>query len=137
MGDVAKTSRIDEVPWPEPPGQNVRLFLKRDDLLHPEISGNKWRKLKYHVQAAKQANLKTLLTFGGAYSNHIAATAAAGAEFGFATIGIIRGEKVDNPTLALARQHGMQLQFISRDRYREKGTPAFMERLRSGLPPFH
>lgn len=134
---MVKTSRIDEVPVQGPAGQNIRLFLKRDDLLHPEISGNKWRKLKYHIHAAKQANLETLLTFGGAYSNHIAATAAAGAEFGFTTVGIIRGEKVDNPTLALAGKHGMQLHFVSREQYRNKDTPAFMAGLRSGLPPFH
>ena len=55
----------------------VKLFIKRDDLLHPEISGNKWRKLKYNILKAKQSHFASLLTFGGAYSNHIAATAAA------------------------------------------------------------
>jgi 1-aminocyclopropane-1-carboxylate deaminase len=70
----------------------VRLLLKRDDLINPEIPGNKWRKLKYNIAAARDEGASTLLTFGGAYSNHIRATAAAGHYFGFNTIGVIRGE---------------------------------------------
>ncbi len=72
---------------------NIKLFLKRDDLIHPEISGNKWRKLKYNIEQAKREHKDTLLTFGGAFSNHITATAAAGKYLGFKTIGIIRGEE--------------------------------------------
>ena len=70
---------------------NVVLFIKRDELNHRDISGNKWRKLKYNIAELKVKNIDTVLTFGGAYSNHIAATAAAGKEFGFKTIGVIRG----------------------------------------------
>ena len=73
---------------------NIRLFIKREDLLHPQISGNKFRKLKYNLMAARKAGYQTLITFGGAYSNHIAAVAAAGHAFGFRTIGIIRGEEL-------------------------------------------
>ena len=70
----------------------VRLYLKRDDLISPDIPGNKWRKLKYNLAAARSQGHRVLLTFGGAYSNHIRATAAAGYYWGFATIGVIRGE---------------------------------------------
>ncbi|BAY83829.1 1-aminocyclopropane-1-carboxylate deaminase [Calothrix parasitica NIES-267] len=102
--------------------RGIRLFVKRDDLIHPQISGNKWRKLKYNLQAAKEQQYKRLLTFGGAYSNHIAATAAAGKIFGFNTIGVIRGELVEplNPTLSLAQQQGMQFVFVGRKEYREE-----------------
>ncbi len=102
--------------------RGIRLFVKRDDLIHPQVSGNKWRKLKYNLQAAQQQQQTRLLTFGGAYSNHIAATAAAGKMFGFETIGVIRGELVKplNPTLHLAQQQGMQLVFVGRKEYRQE-----------------
>lgn len=112
------------------------LFIKRDDLIHPTVSGNKFRKLKYNLIAAKEAQCSTLLTFGGAYSNHIAATAAAGRLEGFKTIGIIRGEELaanlnqtlaKNPTLAFAHECGMHLEFISRSQYREKNDIRFRE----------
>jgi 1-aminocyclopropane-1-carboxylate deaminase/D-cysteine desulfhydrase-like pyridoxal-dependent ACC family enzyme len=100
----------------------IRLMIKREDLIHPEISGNKWRKLKYNLIEAGKQHFSTLLTFGGAYSNHIYATAAAGKETGFKTIGIIRGEapKTLNPTLQFAKECGMQLHFVSRTAYRDK-----------------
>lgn len=98
----------------------IAVFIKREDLSHPFISGNKWRKLKYHLKAAIQQNKSSLVTFGGAYSNHILATAAAGAKFGFQTRGIIRGEEVNNPVLNLAAIFGMKLHFISRSDYRDK-----------------
>ena len=96
--------------------KGVRLLIKRDDLIHPQVSGNKWRKLKYNLLAAKTQNQTTLLTFGGAFSNHIYATAAAGKFFGFQTIGLVRGERIEplNPTLAFAEQVGMKLHFITR-----------------------
>ena len=102
--------------------RGIRLFIKRDDLIHPQVSGNKWRKLKYNLQAAQQQQHTRLLTFGGAYSNHIAATAAAGKMFGFETIGVIRGELIKplNPTLSLAQQQGMRLVFVDRKAYREE-----------------
>ena len=103
----------------------IELFIKRDDLLHPIISGNKFRKLKYNLQEAKQLGCSKLLTFGGAFSNHIVAVAGAGNEFGFETIGIIRGEelatKIDkNPSLQLAQSLGMKLFFIPRSEYQNK-----------------
>jgi len=111
--------------------QGITLSIKREDLLHPEISGNKWRKLKYNLQEAKRLKCHTLLTFGGAYSNHIAATAAAGKAFGFKTVGIIRGEEhlPLNPTLRLAASSGMQLQYMSREKYRQKDDPALLQEL--------
>ncbi|WP_162053585.1 1-aminocyclopropane-1-carboxylate deaminase/D-cysteine desulfhydrase [Pontibacter pamirensis] len=109
----------------------VALWIKREDLLHPDISGNKWRKLKYNLQEAEQLQHHTLLTFGGAYSNHIAATAAAGKAFGFKTVGVIRGEEhlPLNPTLRFATSCGMQLQYVSREKYRQKDDPAFLQEL--------
>ncbi len=98
----------------------LSVFIKREDLSHPFISGNKWRKLKYHLLAAQQKNKTSLLTFGGAYSNHVLATAAAGAKYGFKTTAIIRGEKLANPILNLCEMFGMDLLFISRTEYRNK-----------------
>jgi 1-aminocyclopropane-1-carboxylate deaminase len=107
--------------------QNIELYIKREDKIHPFVSGNKFRKLKYNLIAAKNQKQETLLTFGGAFSNHIAATAAAGKEFGFKTIGVIRGEELvdkidENPTLAFAKANGMRLHFISREKYNQKGS---------------
>lgn len=118
-------------PFPEP--VNIQLMLKRDDLLHPLVSGNKWRKLIYNLLAAHEQGFTTLLTFGGAYSNHLYATAAAGQEFGFCTIGIVRGEELAgkplNETLAFCKDCGMYLHFISRTDYRRKNEPAFLAEL--------
>ena len=115
--------------------KRVELYVKREDTIHPLISGNKYRKLKYNLHEAKVQDQHTLLTFGGAYSNHIAATAYAGHKHGFSTIGVIRGEELetqwqDNPTLRLAHEHGMQFHFVSRSDYRDKNEPAFLETLR-------
>lgn len=114
---------------------NIRLTVKREDLLHPHISGNKFRKLKYNIIRAKEEGKTALLTFGGAFSNHIAATAATGKEYGFQTIGVIRGEElvnkiVDNPTLSFARSCGMRFKFVTREGYRLKAESAFIEALR-------
>ncbi len=100
--------------------QDFKVFIKRDDLIHPIISGNKWRKLKYTLNKARSQNKNHLVTFGGAYSNHLLATAAAAAKFGFKATGIVRGEPVDNDTLFLCRLHGMQLLFTDRESYRDK-----------------
>ena len=112
--------------------QSVSLFIKREDLLHPHISGNKFRKLKYNLAEAKAKKHKKILTYGGAFSNHIVAVAAAGKEYGFQTIGIIRGEELisqiaDNPSLQFAQECGMQLEFISREQYRHKNEIAALE----------
>lgn len=100
--------------------KGLDVFIKRDDLIHPIISGNKWRKLKYLLRQAQGENKTHLVTFGGAYSNHLLATAAAAAKFGFQSTGFVRGEEVDNDTLFLCRLHGMELIFTSRESYRDK-----------------
>jgi 1-aminocyclopropane-1-carboxylate deaminase len=100
--------------------KGIDVFIKRDDLIHPIISGNKWRKLKYVLLRACAQNKTHLVTFGGAYSNHLLAMAAAAAKFGFNTTGIVRGEEVENDTLFLCKLHGMQLIYTDRDSYRDK-----------------
>lgn len=110
---------------------NVELHVLRLDLVHPLISGNKWYKLKYNLEAAKRENINTILTFGGAYSNHIYATAAAGNLFGFKTIGVIRGEETLplNPTLEFAASQGMQLIYIDRQTYRQRNSSTLHQEL--------
>tara|TARA_B100000749_G_scaffold92964_1_gene70859 strand:- start:195 stop:1100 length:906 start_codon:yes stop_codon:yes gene_type:complete len=115
--------------------KGIHLYIRREDTIHPLISGNKYRKLKYNLLEAKKQGKDTLLTFGGAFSNHIAATACAGHEQGIKTIGVIRGEELqdnwqDNPTLTLAHEHGMQFHFVSRADYRLKSEPLFIQNLK-------
>ena len=122
--------------------KKVSLFIKREDRIHPLVSGNKYRKLKYNLVEAKEKGFDTLLTFGGAYSNHIAATAYAGEMHGFRTIGVIRGEELSekwklNPTLKLAKEHGMQFKFVSRDVYRNKNSTLFQNRLENEFGPHY
>jgi 1-aminocyclopropane-1-carboxylate deaminase len=111
-------------PWQHPlfAEKGLNVFIKRDDLIHPLISGNKWRKLKYILKKAHTQGKKHLVTFGGAYSNHLLATAAVAARFGFKATGIVRGEEVQNDTLFLCRMHGMKLIFSDRESYRNKPT---------------
>jgi len=115
------------------------LFLKRDDLINPDIPGNKWRKLKYNLATAKEQGHQVLLTFGGAYSNHIRATAKAGHYFGFTTIGVIRGEEhlPLNPSLDSAVRHGMRLTYLDRAAYREKMSPEFIAMLHRQFGEFY
>jgi len=125
-----------------PKKYGVHLFLKREDNIHSFISGNKYRKLKYNIEAAKKLGVSKLITFGGAYSNHIAAVAFAGQEFGFETIGIIRGDELEdkiqeNPTLLFAQGCGMQFKFISRESYREKHSMSFIEKLKKEFDNFY
>jgi 1-aminocyclopropane-1-carboxylate deaminase len=119
--------------------QGVQVWLKREDLIHPTVSGNKFRKLKYNLEAAKANGCETLVTFGGAFSNHIAAVAASGELYNFNTVGIIRGEELEtnienNPTLQIAKNKGMDLQFVSRSAYRQKTAAAFITTLQTQYP---
>lgn len=121
---------------------SITVQIKREDLLHPFISGNKFRKLKYNILQAKTENQDTLLTFGGAFSNHIAAAAYAGKEYGFKTIGIIRGDElrekiIENPTLQFAQDCGMQFKFVSREAYRHKTESDFLENLKQEFGDFY
>jgi 1-aminocyclopropane-1-carboxylate deaminase/D-cysteine desulfhydrase-like pyridoxal-dependent ACC family enzyme len=120
-------------------GKQLRLFVKREDLIHPTISGNKWRKLKYNLQMAIELGHNQVLTFGGAYSNHIYATAAAVHSIGLKSIGIIRGERIDplNSTLEFAKGHGMDLHFVSREDYRKKNESTFIEKLNHQFGNFY
>jgi 1-aminocyclopropane-1-carboxylate deaminase len=113
----------------------ISLYIKREDLIHPFISGNKFRKLKYNLFQAKKEGYTTLLTFGGAFSNHIAAVAFAGKEYGFKTIGVIRGEELsskinENPTLFFAQLNGMHFYFDSRENYRNKDSDKYKSNLK-------
>jgi len=138
----------DPFPHPVP----IRLYLKRDDLLHPLVSGNKWRKLKYNlIEARRQgsapsgvppngtASNGTVLTFGGAYSNHLYATAAAGKVFSFKTIGVVRGDELANKplnaTLIFCREQGMTLHFVDRATYLRATDPAFLAELQVRYGP--
>lgn len=116
----------------------VHLDIKRLDLVHPQISGNKFYKLKYNLLAAKQQNLSSILTFGGAYSNHIAATAYAAHLFSLKSIGIIRGEELAskplNPTLSKAQSLGMHLHFVSRNEYRLRDDANYLQQLQHQFP---
>jgi 1-aminocyclopropane-1-carboxylate deaminase len=121
---------------------DISLFIKREDQLHPYISGNKFRKLKYNLAQAKKEKKETLLTFGGAFSNHILAVASAGKEYGFKTIGIIRGEELidkieDNPTLKKAQGFGMVFDFVNREIYRDKTDLKFIQQLREQFGHFY
>lgn len=116
--------------------------IKREDLIHSHISGNKYRKLKYNIARAKEEGQECLLTFGGAFSNHIAAVAAVGKEFGFKTVGVIRGEelidKVDgNPTLAFAKACGMRFKFVTREDFRNKTSVDFISKLKKEFVDFY
>ena len=132
LAHVLPESPLQQLQSPLLEKAGIQLYVKRDDLLHPLFGGNKWRKLKYNLHQARKQGHDTLLTFGGAWSNHIYATAAAGRHFGFKTIGIIRGEKHTplNATLSFAEACGMQLQYINRQEYRRKNQSAYREKLK-------
>jgi len=122
--------------------KTISVFIRREDLIHPFISGNKFRKLKYNLVQAKAENQDTLLTFGGAFSNHIAALAYAGKEQGLKTIGIIRGDELEkkipeNPTLKFAQECGMQFKFVTREEYRHKTEKEFIENLKHEFGDFY
>ncbi|MBU2939712.1 pyridoxal-phosphate dependent enzyme [Lacinutrix sp. C3R15] len=119
-----------------------QVCVKKTYLNHTFISGNKLSKLKYNILEAKNLKKTTLVTFGGAYSNHIAAVAVAGKENGFKTIGVIRGEELhskinENPTLLFSQESGMQFKFITREEYRNKTTDCFLENLKKEFGDFY
>lgn len=119
--------------------RNIELFIKRDDLLDKEISGNKWRKLKFNVEKCFQQKNEGVLTFGGAYSNHLVATACACSLAGLKSIGIVRGDELNsqsNDTLKRCSEYGMELQFVSREEYRLKNERYYHEELLVENPNF-
>ena len=130
---------IEEIKHHSITAAGVRLFMKREDLNHPNVSGNKWWKLKYNLAEAIRQKKDTLLTFGGAYSNHIYATAAAAREINLKAVGIIRGEEKTsiNPVIEFARRSGMQLHFITRESYRRKHEEDFIQSLNADFGDYY
>lgn len=139
MFEQNPTTPLTEINHPLTSHYNVKFFIKREDLIHPHISGNKWYKLKYNLIEARKLGYKILLTFGGAYSNHIYATASAGKEFGFETIGVIRGEEhlPLNPTLSFAQSCGMQFFYLDRLSYRDKYNEKIIDNLKNKFGDFY
>ena len=129
---------IQYVEYRNPEGKRVPLWVKRDDLIHPSISGNKWRKLKYSIMHAKAQGFEGIVSFGGAFSNHIAALAAAGKLVGMKTIGLIRTHEIDfnNPTLKQARDNGMQLIAVSRLEYKQRNDPSYLTKIATRHPNY-
>lgn len=135
-------SQIQSIDQKIIPGRTNSVSVLREDQIHPFVSGNKFRKLKYTLQDAKDQGTHALLTFGGAYSNHIAAVADAGFQMGFTTIGVIRGEELTakvhtNPTLRFAQERGMKLHFVSRATYKQKESDHFIDSLRDRFGNFY
>src|SRR5690606_30335742 len=117
---------------------DITLIIRRLDLVHPQISGNKFFKLKYNFLEAKRQGYQHILSFGGAYYNHIAATAFAAQPFGYQSVGVIRAEKLAdsqlNTTLSSAQELGMQLHFVSRDENQCKQQPEYLAKLAQQFP---
>ncbi len=116
--------------------KNLQLFVKRDDLIHKDISGNKWRKLKYNLLEARKQGIETIITFGGPYSNHLAATASACKIFGFNSIGYVRGDAIDKSTKStkFLIANGMKLISLSRTQFRDLDNPEFIQSLKEKHP---
>ena len=135
-----------EVVLPELSDIDCQIIIKREDQIHPLVSGNKFRKLKYNIQEAVKQKHTTLLTFGGAFSNHILATAAAGNLKQLQTVGVIRGDELGinssktleaNPTLRTASELGMKFEFVSREEYRNKTSARFLHKLQEKYEDFY
>jgi 1-aminocyclopropane-1-carboxylate deaminase/D-cysteine desulfhydrase-like pyridoxal-dependent ACC family enzyme len=131
-------SPLQEVPIRVLNDAGVTLLVKRDDLIHPMVSGNKWRKLRLNIEKATQLGHDTILTFGGAHSNHLVATAVAGAAAGLRTVGVVRGEdaRMDNPTLSAALRAGMRLYPVSREEYALAVEYSYVKSLEHTFGPF-
>jgi len=126
----------EEIDWAPLNDRGVRFFVKREDLLDQQISGNKLYKLLGHLQQARQQGARALLSFGGYYSNHLHALAAMGQRLGLKTVGVVRGEEPAqlNPTLYDCRKSGMQLIFTTRSQYRNKDCPDYQTELKGSFP---
>lgn len=131
MFDTGK-SLLQKINEEQLTARGITLLVKRDDLIHPEVSGNKWRKLKYIIEHFRQSKNERVLTFGGAFSNHLLATASAGNQLGISSIGIVRGEELSvasNPLLKRCEELGMHLQFVSREEYTLRSMKEYHEEL--------
>ena len=130
------TTPLTELADPFLKRHRIRLYVKREDLIHSQLSGNKWHKLQLNLAEAKRRNCKTVVSFGGAYSNHLHALAYAGRIAGLQTVGLVRGECHEplNPTLQDARNQGMELVYLSRQQYRRRNDPDFQLELAAQYP---
>lgn len=127
-----RKSILQEIHDEELSSRGIRLLVKRDDLIHPEVSGNKWRKLRYIIEHFKQSKNERILTFGGAYSNHLLATASICHQLNIPSIGIVRGEELSieaNSLLKRCQELGMQLHFVTREEYTLRGMKEYHEEL--------
>lgn len=113
--------------------KQLKVFIVRTDLTHSQISGNKWYKLKHNLRAAQRQGATRIISFGGAYSNHIHALAYSAKAFGIPAVGVIRGERVENSTLADARSWGMQLHFVDRASYRQRHSTSWLAALQDDI----
>ncbi|MDT0555833.1 1-aminocyclopropane-1-carboxylate deaminase/D-cysteine desulfhydrase [Patiriisocius hiemis] len=139
---MERLQKIDKIESESLKEKNILFHVLREDKIHPFVSGNKYRKLKYNVLEAKKLEKRSLLTFGGAFSNHIASVATAGKLNNIETIGVIRGEELsvsvqDNPTLSFALSQGMKLHFISREDYKKKEDTLFINDLKQRFGDFY
>ncbi len=137
--DTQQHTPITPVAYRLSSGRTIEFQIKRDDLIDPLISGNKWRKLKFNFSQLNVNKYRGIASFGGAFSNHIAALSAAGKQSGINTIGFIRTHEIDlnNPTLSLAKQNGMQLVALSREEYKKRHCPDFISQLQQQYPEFY
>lgn len=120
--------------------RGISIYVKRDDLIHPEVSGNKWRKLKFNVDICRNAKKDGILTFGGAFSNHLLATASACHSIGLKSVGIVRGDELDsqsNHTLRRCSELNMELKFISREEYRMISDKSYLADVAHEFPNYH
>jgi len=135
-----KNAVLDKLSSDEFNSRGISVYIKRDDLIHTEVSGNKWRKLKYNVEVCLNAKKTGILTFGGAFSNHLLATASACNAIGLKSVGIVRGDELNaqsNHTLQRCAELGMELKFISREEYRMIPDKSFLADLAHEFPNFH
>ena len=132
-----KRSILQEIKTESFARRGISLYVKRDDLIDPEISGNKWRKLKYNIALCESKMKAGILTFGGAYSNHLVATAAACKKANLRSIGFVRGEELNpesNSTLKRCAELGMELVFISREVYAMRNDKGYHETVGADFP---
>lgn len=136
--DLTPTTPIKNCQFVNSQGNTLLFQVKRDDLVDQQISGNKWRKLKFNFKQIIDTQYRGIASFGGAFSNHIAALAAAGHRAEIPTLGFIRTHEIDpsNPTLRLAREKGMELVAMSREQYRNRKNPEFISKLQKQYPDY-
>lgn len=134
LAEIASITPIQELKWPLLNDRGIKIAVKREDQLHPQLGGNKFYKLHGHLQKFPQNQATVLVTFGGAYSNHIAATAAACQRLEIPAIGIIRGhQKTPSHTLVTASAHGMKLLYVSREQYRLKEEENWLQEMQETI----